>query len=315
MNGILLRYVLGVFTGILLSALSFPHAVSATLIGLSSETDSYYEIDPVTGIATFISSSDNDPLNAGLTYLNGSLYATDLASIDDADSMRLDLYSINLRTGLSTFVSDQSGDPDWHGLASDESAGLLYAIAWSDDTLKTVSPGGEVNTIGPVSINARGMAYDDSNGILYATNFNDDSLHSVDTSTGTSTLIGPTGVSVTSSGLAYDEDLNVLYMINGTSLYVLDVVTGNATLVGNNGVSGIDGLAWSSADDDDYDGLTNDAEVNTYYTNPTDADTDNDGLTDGYEVLEGFNPLDNADCPEWICINSSRRGWRLGLGL
>jgi hypothetical protein len=76
-----------------------------------------------------------------------------------------------------------------------------------------------------------------------------------------------------------------------------------------------DGIGDTCDADDDNDGLTDDAEVNTYLTNPIDADTDNDGLNDGYEVTEGFNPLDNSDCPDWICIGSSKRGWRLGLGL
>jgi hypothetical protein len=64
--------------------------------------------------------------------------------------------------------------------------------------------------------------------------------------------------------------------------------------------------------DTDNDGLTDGTEVNAYGTDPADADTDNDGLNDGYEVAEGFNPLDDTDCPEWICY-SGLRGWRLGL--
>ena len=57
------------------------------------------------------------------------------------------------------------------------------------------------------------------------------------------------------------------------------------------------------------------AEVNTYGTDPTDGDTDNDGLSDGYEIAKGLNQLDSTDCPNWICIDNNRRGWRLGLGL
>jgi hypothetical protein len=45
--------------------------------------------------------------------------------------------------------------------------------------------------------------------------------------------------------------------------------------------------------DPDRDGLTNDQEVNTYLTNPLLADTDHDGLPDGWEVcyLDCVNPL------------------------
>ncbi len=66
--------------------------------------------------------------------------------------------------------------------------------------------------------------------------------------------------------------------------------------------------------DNDNDGLTDDDEINTYDTDPIDADTDNDGMNDGYEIAEGFNPLDSSDCPDWICIKSFNRGWRLGIG-
>ncbi len=76
-----------------------------------------------------------------------------------------------------------------------------------------------------------------------------------------------------------------------------------------------DGIGDICDADDDNDGLTDEAEVKTYKTDPFDADTDNDGLDDGYEVTEGYNPVDSSDCPEWICAGGSRRGWRLGLGL
>jgi hypothetical protein len=45
--------------------------------------------------------------------------------------------------------------------------------------------------------------------------------------------------------------------------------------------------------DSDDDGLTDGAEVNVHGTNPLDADSDDDGLTDGAEVnVHGTNPLD-----------------------
>ncbi|MCB1100077.1 MAG: hypothetical protein KDN22_31220 [Verrucomicrobiae bacterium] len=50
--------------------------------------------------------------------------------------------------------------------------------------------------------------------------------------------------------------------------------------------------AGASADDSDADGLTDDAEISTYMTNPELADTDGDGLLDGDEVLVHLtNPL------------------------
>lgn len=77
----------------------------------------------------------------------------------------------------------------------------------------------------------------------------------------------------------------------------------------------LDGMGDPCDTDDDSDGLTDGAEVSLYNTDPLDADTDNDGLSDGYEITAGFNPLDSSDCPDWTCMSSSQRGWRLGLGL
>jgi len=77
-------------------------------------------------------------------------------------------------------------------------------------------------------------------------------LYTVSTVTGTSNLIGPTGISNPGNriGLAYDESNMILYAnianIGGSmELYTIDVTTGAATLVGSNGVDEIiDGLAW-----------------------------------------------------------------------
>ncbi|MHA1291500.1 MAG: right-handed parallel beta-helix repeat-containing protein, partial [Promethearchaeota archaeon] len=49
--------------------------------------------------------------------------------------------------------------------------------------------------------------------------------------------------------------------------------------------------------DTDEDGLNDGAEVNIYFTNPTDPDTDDDGFTDGEEVEAGTDPLDPNDYP------------------
>ena len=48
-------------------------------------------------------------------------------------------------------------------------------------------------------------------------------------------------------------------------------------------------------------GLTDDEETNVYGTDPLVADTDGDGLEDGYEIANGLNPLDPTDCPVELC--------------
>jgi hypothetical protein len=57
------------------------------------------------------------------------------------------------------------------------------------------------------------------------------------------------------------------------------------------------GIDYSFSPDTDNDGLSDDAENNTYGTNPNISDTDGDGLIDGVEVQNGSDPLDPLDPP------------------
>ena len=88
------------------------------------------------------------------------------------------------------------------------------------------------------------MAFDDANDILYATGSG--GLYTVDTTTGTSTLIGSMGIGTGRIGLAFDELTGLLYANSSDtqSLYLVSIITGAATLIGANGIGGIDGLAW-----------------------------------------------------------------------
>jgi len=55
------------------------------------------------------------------------------------------------------------------------------------------------------------------------------------------------------------------------------------------------------AGDTDADGLSNDDEINIYGTDPTNPDTDGDGLNDGAEVALGTNPLDEDTDGDFVC--------------
>lgn len=47
--------------------------------------------------------------------------------------------------------------------------------------------------------------------------------------------------------------------------------------------------------DSDFDGLTDQAEIQRFYTDPFASDTDLDGFIDGAEIISGTNPNDNND--------------------
>ncbi len=211
----------------------------AALYGLS-DGDALYTINSTTGAATFVASVPGVSLT-GLSFLGGKLYATDVFQSDNRFG------TIDIATGAFTGINNQDGSANWHGLAGNESAGVLYTIDINDgNKLKSVTPAGMITTIGSgAGIDGRGMGYDDTHGILYATG--DGSLYTVDVGTGVTTLIGDMGISTGNIGLDYDEVAGVLYANDGqdtNSLYTVSVTTGAATLVGANGVQQINGLAW-----------------------------------------------------------------------
>lgn len=51
----------------------------------------------------------------------------------------------------------------------------------------------------------------------------------------------------------------------------------------------------SAVKDSDYDGLTDQGEIQIFKTNPLNPDTDGDGYLDGAEILAGTNPLDQKN--------------------
>ena len=55
------------------------------------------------------------------------------------------------------------------------------------------------------------------------------------------------------------------------------------------------GTTSSEALDSDGDGLADSLEETQYGTDPLDEDTDKDGMSDGWEVEHGLNPLDNGE--------------------
>ncbi len=58
------------------------------------------------------------------------------------------------------------------------------------------------------------------------------------------------------------------------------------------------GSAQATVKDSDADGLTDQAEVDTYHTDPHNADTDGDAFSDTDEVLAHSNPLEAQSVPE-----------------
>jgi hypothetical protein len=222
-----------------------PQIAIAVLYGVS-DGGNLYRLDEATGAATLIAPVSPGTVSlTGASFLGGQLYATDVFNAGDL------MGTIDTSTGAYTPTISQGGSINWHGLASDESAGLFYTIDIdANNILKSITPAGVITPIGTgAGIDGRGMAFDDLNDILYATSALDSSLYQVDTTTGLAQLIGALGISAGNIGLAYDENTQTLYANDGDisrSLYRVNVNTGLATLIGPNLANvAINGLAWT----------------------------------------------------------------------
>ena len=113
-------------------AICISNSANAALIGLSTDalspgtTSAVFDINPSTGLATQLVTT-NQTSFVGATFLDGVLYGSDVA-VD----VSLKFGTIDPYTGVFTTVNDQDGSANWHGLASDETADLVYNINWVD---------------------------------------------------------------------------------------------------------------------------------------------------------------------------------------
>ena len=100
------------------NAQTFPEG----LVGLSTEDPGVlYSINASTGTATPIVTLNGGASATGLSYLQGTLYGTDLRNFPGSMSF-FDIGSIST-DGIITFLGDQNGSLNWHGLASDDCGG------------------------------------------------------------------------------------------------------------------------------------------------------------------------------------------------
>jgi hypothetical protein len=237
-----------------LTLLAVP-AFAGTLYGLStSYPGTVYTINPTTGAATAVVDLTGVTRASfvGLEFLNGTLYATDVS----VSGWKFG--TINLATGAYTVINDQGGSSNWHGLAADPAANLLYSVDLdaADYPLVSITPGGAIATKGLTYQNIRGLAYDSNHGVLYGVAWDETAgataLYTVDTGSGAAALVGSLGLDNFRLGLAYDPLADILYLNTGAgnggySLYRVDTTTGAPTLIGGNGSvagNGIDGLAY-----------------------------------------------------------------------
>jgi len=106
-------------------------------------------------------------------------------------------------------------------------------------------------SIGPSASSFVGLAFDQNSDTLYASNATD--LYTIDTFTGTDTLVGNFVNAADIQGLAYDPNTDTLYGMDAATqtLFTINTTTGEATSVGP-GTSFIFGLAFDPNTDTLY---------------------------------------------------------------
>lgn len=205
-----------------------------------------YEVNPATGAATQIATSDAAPGTRGGLAFDCATNRLWLSSTGNDN-----LYLLNPDTGVSTLIGFY-GDASvvMHGLEWDNSTstlyggsnGLLYSINTATGAATLIGSSGTTSFFN--------LGYHRRNNVLYGSSSSTDSLYTIDRATGVATLIGVLGAPSNPHAFAYNKDNGVLYLIDtGTNaLYHIDVLTGAAHKVGDVPTTNILGLAYGSGD-------------------------------------------------------------------
>ena len=152
---------------------------------------------------------------------------------NSGDLLSHDFGTLNTSTGV--FTSINSGGSALSGLGS-TGDGRLYGIALFGSTLYQINPVTGVQTaVGNGAISM--FAFGATTAGLYALNLHAGGgmdLYSINRTNGSSTLIGPTGLTAVNA-VGMSSNASVLYLTNDTGLYSLDTTTGAAQFIGNTG--------------------------------------------------------------------------------
>lgn len=193
-------------TFVLVAVINAP--ATAGLVGVDNFTKNLLSIDETTGASTVVSTLN---ILGGISGMTLDPTAQILYGFDTGNN---DVISINALTGDFTVVADLSFE--MRALAFDQSTSTLYGVdSVVNQKLYTIDTGSGTATAGPMidTMNAgiQGLTFDAS-GNLYATNLIDDELLEINTSDGTTTLLGAEAPEFPRiASLAFDQSTGTLF--------------------------------------------------------------------------------------------------------
>jgi len=266
-----------------------------------------YKLDSATGAATLIGPIGFDQVG-GMDFDSfGTLYAVGNNPVTGVQV----LISIDPETGVGTEIGATGaaalGLSSITGLSIRDLDDRLYVQSGNFGSVATINPVTGAAALLPLDTSLGSS--DDESGIAFLS-VNEffragfSSLETVNAYTGdsngfTSLQFPPqannlpriNALDVSRAGILYGslDDDDGAGNVPENYLTTLDPTTGTVSIIGHT-VNGLKALAWGPSFDRDGDGLTDSAEL-AAGTDPDNPDTDADGLLDGFEAQNGFNPL------------------------
>jgi hypothetical protein len=274
---------------------------NTTLYAISRAENNLYTIDTATAVEALVGACTphGDEYWTGLTAsVDGILYAS------STNLTRSTLYTINPSTGAAKVIGQITSAPGIIDIAINTS-GHLYGADIFNDTLVSINPAtGAGTVVGPLGINihyAQGMSFDWNTGVLYLAAYggsSDGALRTVDTATGTATLVEsfPGGHEV--DCLAFHACLD-----NDHDGYGIGCSPGPDCNDNNTAVH--PGVADTTCDgiDQNCDGSFDEGSTGPFATYYLDSDDDGYGSKTAARVCTGHVPdhyvTDNSDCNDY----------------
>lgn len=239
--------VLLVIALIAVTTVGVPAAARASLIAIAgSPAPQLIAIDPVTGAGSALGPTDLTTFAFGLSDRGNRLYTYDqttgmILELNPTDGSTLAAIDVSINVvgeGAIAFRSDGTGFLSQSGGLG----GTLYSFDLVSQSSEQITSTGDLNP------DMDGLDFD-AFGTLFGINQSPASggfvgLYTIDQAMGAATLVGSTGITVSSTaGLTFAPD-GTLYAVIRDNLYSLDLSTGAATLSGSTGFTSVSGLTW-----------------------------------------------------------------------